>query len=167
MIIGVLSDTHLSTRARKLPFVLLEGLRHADVIIHAGDWFTMDVYEELSALAPVVGVAGNGDGDEITARFGMKRTVEYEGVRIGIVHGHEGPGKSTPERARLAFRDDPPDLIIFGHSHIPLLESIGDTVLFNPGSPTDKRRQPNYSFGIVSARNGKFEARHHYYPIPT
>ncbi|TMV52133.1 metallophosphoesterase [Paenibacillus mesophilus] len=163
MIIGVVSDTHLSTRARKLPSVLMEGLRHADVIIHAGDWFTTDVYEELSALAPVVGVAGNGDGDDIINRFGMKRTVEYEGVRIGIVHGHEGPDRSTPERARLAFRDDPQDLIVFGHSHIPLLEKIGDTVLFNPGSPTDKRRQLKYSFGIVTARNGTFEAEHRYY----
>jgi putative phosphoesterase len=144
----------------------MEGLRHSDVIIHAGDWFTIDVYEELSALAPVVGVAGNGDGDELIRRFGMKRTVEYEGVRIGIVHGHEGPGKSTPERARLAFRDGTPDLIVFGHSHIPLLEKIGDALLFNPGSPTDKRRQPTYSFGIVTVRNGTFEAEHRYYSNP-
>jgi putative phosphoesterase len=163
MKIGIVSDTHLSGGGRKLPHALIEGLRDCDAILHAGDWVAMDVYEELSRLAPVYGVAGNGDGEELIRRFGMKRTVEFGGVRIGIVHGHEGTGRTTPERALLAFRDDPQHLIVFGHSHIPLSERRGETLLFNPGSPTDKRRQPNYSFGLVMIHGGSLHAEHRYY----
>ncbi|MEF3304929.1 metallophosphoesterase family protein [Paenibacillus sp. GYB003] len=163
MIVGVVSDTHVPGKSRGLPRELIEGICRADAIVHAGDWLTLDVYEELSAIAPVYGVAGNGDGDEIVRRFGWKTTVELGGVRIGIVHGHTGKGRSTPERARLAFADERPDLIVFGHSHIPLLEREGPTVLFNPGSPTDKRRQPRYSYGIVTIRGGSFEAEHRFF----
>ena len=165
MKIGIVSDTHLSA-GRKLPAKLLEGLQGADAIVHAGDWVTMDAYEQLSRIAPVHGVAGNCDGEELIRRFGMRATIEIGGVRIGIVHGHEGPGRSTPERARLAFRDTSPDLIVFGHSHIPLQEVKDGIMLFNPGSPTDKRRQPSYSFGIVTiedGKDGKFTAEHCFY----
>lgn len=168
MKIGVVSDTHLSGRGRKLPEALLDAFRQADVIVHAGDWVSMDVYEQLAAIAPVYGVAGNCDGEELIRKFGFVRNVECSGVRIGIVHGHEGPGRTTPERARLAFRDDPPDLIVFGHSHIPYMERAGQTLLFNPGSPTDKRRQPLYSFGIVTvAEGGGLQAEHRYFSAPT
>lgn len=163
MRIGIVSDTHLAA-GRSLPEALVEGLRGTDAILHAGDWFSPDVYERLAELAPAVyGVAGNGDGDEIVRLFGMKTTVELAGVRFGIVHGHEGPGKTTPERARLAFRGAMPDLIVFGHSHIPLLERSDGTALFNPGSPTDKRRQPAYSYGIVTIEGGRFRAEHCFY----
>lgn len=163
MIIGVVSDTHLTGRSRKLPPVLIEGLRLADAILHAGDWMTLDVYEELSRIAPVQGVAGNGDGEEIIRHFGMKRVAVCEGIRIGIVHGHEGTGRTTPERARRAFLEDPPDIVVFGHSHIPLKEQAGSVLLFNPGSPTDKRRQPLYSYGLIHIRDGEFTAEHHFF----
>lgn len=163
MLIGVVSDTHITGRGRKLPPVLIEGLSQVDAIIHAGDWMTLDVYEELSKLAPVQGVAGNGDGDEVSRYFGMKRIADYAGIRIGIVHGHEGPGKTTPERARLAFRDDTPDIVVFGHSHIPMQKRAGSVLLFNPGSPTDKRRQPLYSYGLIHIRDGEFAAEHRYF----
>ncbi|GAA3406454.1 metallophosphoesterase [Paenibacillus hodogayensis] len=159
MRIGIVSDTHLSG-GRRLPVPLLDGLQGVDAIIHAGDWVTLDVYEELSAIAPVYGVAGNGDGEELVRRFGKKTTVEFDGVRFGVVHGHEGPGRSTPERARLAFREQACDVVVFGHSHIPFSEKDGGLLLFNPGSPTDKRRQPRYSFGIVTTGSGTFEAEH-------
>ncbi|WP_409347026.1 metallophosphoesterase family protein [Paenibacillus sp. MBLB4367] len=163
MIIGIVSDTHITGRARSLPDALVQGLRQVDAIIHAGDWVTMEVAEELSKFAPIHGVAGNGDGEELVRRFGRKTIVEFQGVRIGIVHGHEGPGKSTPERASRAFHDERTDLIVFGHSHIPFMERNGQTVLFNPGSPTDKRRQPDYSFGMLTIHDGKFSVNHHFF----
>ncbi|RKN86425.1 metallophosphoesterase family protein [Paenibacillus ginsengarvi] len=166
MIVGVLSDTHLSGRSRGLPRTMMTAFREVDVILHAGDWVTLDVYEELSKLAPVYGVAGNGDPEAIVQRFGLKTTVECGGVRIGLVHGHTGPGKTTPERAIRAFADDKPDLIVFGHSHIPLLEKSGQTVLFNPGSPTAKRRQPAYSYGLVTINGTAFEAKHVFFADP-
>lgn len=166
MLIGVVSDTHLTGRSVRLPAALVETFRRVDAIVHAGDWVTADVYDELVKLAPVHGVAGNGDGEALVRRFGLKKSLELGGVRIGLVHGHVGPGRTTPERARLAFRDERPDLILFGHSHIPLLEKHGETVLFNPGSPTRKRRQPQYSFGLVAIENGKFRAEHVFFSDP-
>lgn len=162
--IGIISDTHMPGRGRKLPESLIESFRGVDAILHAGDWLTMDVYEQLAALAPTDGVSGNGDGDDIVRRFGWKKLLEIGGVRIGIVHGHEGPGKTTPERALLAFRGERPDLIVFGHSHIPYHQREGPTLLFNPGSPTDKRRQPHGSYGIVTIRDGSIEAEHRFVP---
>lgn len=163
--IGVVADTHMPGRVNKLPDALVNGLQQVDAIIHAGDWVTMEAADELAKLAPLHGVTGNGDGEELHRRFGSRKVVMFEGVRIGIVHGHEGPGRSTPERARRAFADESVDLIVFGHSHIPFLEKLGGTVLFNPGSPTDKRRQPNYSYGIVTVDGGSFSASHHYFSL--
>jgi hypothetical protein len=166
LIVGILSDTHLPARGKQLPETLLERFRGADLILHAGDWLNMDVYETLSALAPVEGVAGNGDGDDIVRRFGKKKLLELAGIRVGLVHGHEGPGRTTPERAFAAFRVEKPDLVVFGHSHIPYLSEAEGTLLFNPGSPTDKRRQPRYSFGILTIRNGQFSVEHCYFDKP-
>lgn len=166
MIVAVVADTHLK-EAGKLPAALRKGLHGVDLIVHAGDWVSMDVVRELSELAPVEGVAGNGDGEAIARRFGKRKLLELEGIRCGLVHGHEGVGRTTPERALRAFRDDRPELIVFGHSHIPLLEQAGETTLFNPGSPTDKRRQTAYSFGIVNIRGGKWTAEHRFYTDKT
>ncbi|PYI55422.1 metallophosphoesterase family protein [Paenibacillus flagellatus] len=164
MIVGVVSDTHMPARARKLPSALVEGLKGADLILHAGDWVSSDVCEELAQLAPIEGVYGNGDGGDIVSRFGARKTLDLDGVRVGLVHGHEGPGRTTPERALFAFREElPPDVIVFGHSHVPLLEQVGGTTLFNPGSPTDKRRQPLYSYGILTIRGGTFTAEHRFF----
>lgn len=144
----ILSDTHISARARHLPKILLDACQDADLILHAGDWQTLDVFFELSAYAETVGVAGNVDPWDIVDRFGKKKTLTVENLKIGIVHG-DGIGKTTEERAWEAFANEDVDLIIFGHSHIPVMKLRDDVTLFNPGSPTDKRRQEQYSFGIL------------------
>lgn len=149
MKIVVLSDTHMPKKAQQLPERLKEELPSADLIIHAGDWQTLEVYEELKKYAPVKGVYGNVDGEEIQAQFPYKQIVEVEGKRIGLVHGH-GEKKTTEKRVVEAFEGEEPDLIIFGHSHLPLLRFVKKTMLFNPGSVTDKRRLPSYSFGILT-----------------
>ena len=146
----ILSDTHIPGRAKHLPKTLLSACEGANLIIHAGDWQTLDVFFELSAYAETVGVAGNVDPWEIVDRFGKKKVLTVENLKIGIIHG-DGLRKTTEQRALDAFEADGVDLIIFGHSHIPLKKETAGVTLFNPGSPTDKRSQQQYSFGILEA----------------
>ncbi|MCA0972338.1 metallophosphoesterase [Halobacillus litoralis] len=158
----VLSDTHIPKKAKQLPERLTEELTAADRIIHAGDWQTLDVYEELKTFAPVHGVYGNVDGEEIQSVFPEKQIIETGGFRIGIVHGH-GEKKTTEKRVVEAFEGEELDLIVFGHSHLPLLRFVKNTMLFNPGSVTDKRRLPRYSFGILTLGE-ELHAEHVFFP---
>lgn len=141
-------DTHLPRFGRTLPGPLVEGLEHADLILHAGDLTDPFVLDALKGFAPTVAVAGNNDGPELQGRLGAVRIVEVEGLRIGLTHGHAGPGRTTPERARRTFADVDPavDAVAFGHSHQPIVERHDGLWLLNPGSPTDRRRQPRFSY---------------------
>ncbi|MGA9290287.1 MAG: metallophosphoesterase family protein [Anaerobacillus sp.] len=150
----ILSDTHMPRMAKKLPNPLLEELKSADLLIHVGDWQTKDVYEELKLYAPVTGVYGNVDESFFYKEFEKKIILELEGHRIGITHGH-GKGKTTEKRALDQFQGEEVDLILFGHSHIPLHKEYDGRIIFNPGSPTDKRRQPQYSFGKMVLHHGE------------
>ncbi|WP_409299024.1 metallophosphoesterase family protein [Peribacillus sp. SCS-26] len=165
MKIVVLSDTHMPRKGRVLPDQLKTELGNCELIIHGGDWKTLDVYEELSAYGEVRGVHGNVDGEDIKKLFPEKIIVESGGVRIGVTHGH-GKGLTTERRARAAFVDEEVHAVIFGHSHIPLLKKEGGILIFNPGSPTDKRRQPRYSFGILTIEEGTVSARHVFFEKP-
>lgn len=160
--IGIISDTHMPKRAKKFPQELLVGLKGVDLIIHAGDWQTIDVYHELSRYAPVEGVYGNVDDDRIKDKFEKKKIFEFGFVRVGVVHGH-GQGKTTEKRVIDTFSDDTVDIIIFGHSHIPIKKFVNRTWIFNPGSPTDKRRQPQYSYGFLEINETEFTLKHYYY----
>lgn len=146
MIIGVLSDTHMPRKCKELPLTMLKGLEKADLIIHAGDLTELRVMNQLSQIAPVIAVAGNNDPPEVIEMLGYKKTWEVRGHKMGLFHGH-GSGKKTVERAFKAFTDV--DCIVFGHSHIPYCEKHQGILLFNPGSPTDKRRQAQYSYGLL------------------
>ncbi|WP_085521893.1 metallophosphoesterase family protein [Tuberibacillus sp. Marseille-P3662] len=154
----VLADTHMPKRAQLLPEFLAPYLREADLIIHAGDWQTRELYDELRSYAPVEGVAGNVDTADMIERLGYQKRLIHQGYQIGLVHGHGEKG-TTERRAYEAFVDDPPDIIIFGHSHIPYLRYHRKTLMFNPGSPTDKRRMPYFSFGVLSLGE-TFSAEH-------
>lgn len=164
MLIGVVSDTHMPRMAKSLPAPLVQAFRKADLILHAGDWTDLRVWEELRQLAPVEGVAGNNDGPEIAKRFGLRKVIRIGGIAIGLVHGHGvGARTGTEERAIRAFRDDAVDCIVYGHSHIPVLKEVDGVLIFNPGSPTDKRRQPQYSFGMLEIAEGRIQAKHIFY----
>ncbi|MFC4410398.1 metallophosphoesterase family protein [Chungangia koreensis] len=152
MKIVILGDTHMPKMGKKFPERLRKELDNADLILHTGDWQTIDVVENLSVYAPIKGVVGNVDGEDIQKRFPEKLIVELPSLRIGLTHGH-GRGKTTEKRAMDTFKDEPIDLLIFGHSHIPIHRKVGDLTIFNPGSPTDKRRQPHYSFGLLKSSN--------------
>lgn len=162
MKIILISDTHMPRMAKRIPSRLAEELETSDFILHAGDWQTLELADELSRYAPVDGVAGNTDPPEIGKQFGRKKLLTLDGLRIGIVHG-DGTGGTTPGRALDAFKDERPDLILFGHSHIPFMEERDGILLFNPGSPTDKRRQPQFSFGVLETGDGDPRPRHVFY----
>ncbi|MFL5755085.1 MAG: metallophosphoesterase family protein [Chloroflexota bacterium] len=161
MRIGVVSDTHLPRFGRTLPPPLVAALREADVhlILHLGDWTDALAIPLLEAVAPVDGVAGNNDGADLVARLGRRKIVELDGARMGLTHGDLGIGPSTPERAVRTFEADDVSAVLFGHSHIPLLERLpGGRVVLNPGSPTDKRRQRRYSWALLEIADGAIEA---------
>jgi putative phosphoesterase len=162
MKVVILSDTHIPKRAKQLPEALKKGLQEAGLILHAGDWQTPDVYEVLRKYAPVEGVAGNVDGEEIISLFGRKKIVAVENIRIGLVHG-DGVHKTTEKRVYEAFAEENVDVIVFGHSHIPLMKELGGRILFNPGSPTDKRRQPQYSYGVLTVTGEDMRLEHIYF----
>ncbi|CAM4385329.1 metallophosphoesterase family protein [Paenibacillus tarimensis] len=152
MKIVITGDTHMPRSAKQLPSRLIDELRVAELIIHTGDWCSLEVVEMLEAYAPVKGVKGNNDGHDIFMRYPSRSTVEADGFRLGVVHG-DGTKGSTASRACAAFAEDNVDAIIFGHSHIPLHDIKNGVHLFNPGSPTDKRKQSRFSFGVLETRD--------------
>ena len=163
MRIGLVSDTHLGASAARLPAALAQGLQGVDYILHAGDWTHPGVVRLLEEIAPVDGVAGNNDGPELVERFGRRKVVELGGCRIGIVHGDLGRGRWTEQKAQSNFEEGSVELILFGHSHAPYRKLAGGTLLFNPGSPVQKRRQPRYSYGLLEVTGGRLRAEHHYF----
>ena len=143
----LLSDTHLPRFGRALPDFVRTACADADLVLHAGDHTEPFVLELLAGLARTEAVAGNNDPPELVERLGFNCVVEVEGVRIGLTHGHLGPGRTTLDRALAAFAAADPRVsaIAFGHSHQPLIERRDGIWLLNPGSPTDRRRQPTFS----------------------
>lgn len=163
MKIAVLSDTHLR-EGQSLPQWVWKQCEGVDLIIHAGDVVSPSLLIDLEQIAPLEVVQGNCDGWEL-ARLPQRKLITCEEVAIGVTHGAHGPGRTTPERAMRTFDNDKVDLIIFGHSHIPYQEKQGEILLFNPGSPTDKRRQPKYSMGIVHIQGNEIKAEHIYFSV--
>ena len=164
--VALIGDTHLPRFGRVLPVPLTRALAHADQILHAGDITDAFVLEALANLAPTDAVAGNNDPPELVARLGTARVVETDGVRIGLTHGHAGRGRTTPERAWNTFAgaDPPVDAIGFGHSHQPMVERRDEVWMLNPGSPTDRRRQPAFSFLWLEVDGGSLTPRLVTYP---
>jgi hypothetical protein len=163
-VVGVVSDTHLPRFGRVLPRALVAGLRdeHVDWILHCGDMTDLLAVELCAAIAPVEAVAGNNDGSDIRKRFGRKKIVTIEDVRIGLIHGDGA--HAAPRNAFDAFAGESVDVICFGHSHRPLREQRGRLLMLNPGSPTDKRMNPRYSYAIMRFDAGRIvESRLHYY----
>lgn len=149
MKIGVLSDTHIPGRGRVLPARIFDAFADVAMILHAGDVASLQVLDDLRTLAPVYAVRGNVDPPELWPQLPMRREVSAGEVRIGLIHGHGTLGR-TEERAREAFRDADVACIVFGHSHDPLCEMREGVLLFNPGSPTDRRRQAQHSYGMLT-----------------
>ena len=155
MVIAVISDTHLPRGSRRIPDACLERLRAADLVIHAGDIATREVLDDLRECNPRVdAVFGNVDTAELRRSLPESRVVDADGARIAVVHD-AGPSTGRLKRMRKRFPDA--DAVVFGHSHIPLHERDADNgfQIFNPGSPTDRRRQPTHTMGMAEATNGE------------
>ena len=154
MVIAVVSDTHLPLGRRRLPDACLEHLMGADLIVHAGDVVTGQVLEEIASLGPTVhAVHGNVDEADLQDRLPETEVVEAGDARIGIIHD---AGPARDRLARLRRRFPTADAVVFGHSHLPLLETGEDGfAIFNPGSPTERRRAPHHTMGIATVAGGR------------
>ena len=151
--IAVVSDTHMPGRGRMLPPACAERLRAADLIVHAGDWSDMATVALIRGMGPpVVGVHGNVEEAAVRAALPATAEVEAGGLRIGVVHDG-GPAAGRRESLRRRFPGV--DLVVFGHSHIPLLDAAPDGfMILNPGSPTDRRRQPRHTMAEIALEDG-------------
>ncbi len=128
------------------------------LVLHAGDLSTAAVLEDLRALGPpLAAVHGNIDSAELRRLLPERQVVEAAGVRIGLIHD-AGPAKGRLGRMRMAFPEC--DAVVFGHSHIPLHEESDGFQIFNPGSPTDRRRQPRHSMGLALVTDGRVSFQH-------
>jgi putative phosphoesterase len=159
MLIAAISDTHLPRGRRRIPEACLERLAEADLILHAGDISTAEVLEEIEAIGPPVrAVHGNIDAPELLEALPEALEVRTPGgARIGMVHD-AGPSTRRLERMRKRFPEA--NAVVFGHSHIPLHEERDGFQIFNPGSPTDRRRQPRHTMGIARAAEGRVTFEH-------
>lgn len=147
MIIGVISDTHIQSAEDMLPQKVHEIFQGVDMIIHAGDILIEEVIIELETIAPVYIVAGNNDNWLLHQKYGTRKLLTVNHKKIGITHGYGR--KKTFLNAYAEFLDEKVDCIVYGHSHAPHNEIIDGVLFFNPGSPTNKRVQAQYSVGLL------------------
>ncbi len=149
----VLSDTHVHPGGRRrLPDAAYAELAAADAVLHAGDVVSGDLLDELSGFGPVHAVLGNND-HTLVGRLPERLLVDVDGVRIGLVHD-SGTTAGRPARLRRWFPDA--DVVVFGHSHDPIdAEGVDGQRLFNPGSATERRRQPHHSLGVLEVADGR------------
>src|SRR5215212_9016289 len=157
MLVAVISDTHMPRGARRLPDAFVERIRGADLLLHGGAFMTLEVLRELEAIGPpLVGVHGNVDSAELRRLLPAERVVKVGEARIGMVHD-AGPRPGRLERMRVRFGDRA-DAVVFGHSHLPLHERAADGFqIFNPGSPTERRRAPSHTMGLARIEGSTVE----------
>jgi uncharacterized protein len=155
MLVAVISDTHMAGGRRRLPERCVELIRTSDLLVHAGDIMSVEALVEFEAIGtPLRAITGNMDGWELRDRLPHELELELEGSRIATVHD-AGPAAGRLARMRRRFPDA--DAVVFGHSHIPLHEQDGDFQIFNPGSPTERRRAPHHAMGMASIETGVVE----------
>ena len=147
--IGLVADTHRwSGRRLGLPEQLLRGLDGCELILHAGDFNAMWVYDELAEIAPVFGVHGNNDEADVVKQMPLQRFFTAGTYRLGLVHGHV-PGR-TARQSALEAMGGTVDCVVYGHSHIPDVSREDGLLLVNPGSPTQKRWGPDHCYAIMT-----------------
>jgi putative phosphoesterase len=151
--VAVISDTHMVAGGRRqLPERCVELVQESDLLLHAGDIMSVETLLELEAIGPPVrAITGNMDGWELRDRLPGELELELDGARVAMLHD-AGPSAGRLARMRRRFPDA--DAVVFGHSHIPLHERDGDFQIFNPGSPTERRRAPHHSMGLARIAAG-------------
>jgi putative phosphoesterase len=155
MLIAIIADTHMPRGSRRLPAACVERIARADLLLHAGDFATLTVLRELEAIGPpLAGVHGNVDSGELRRLLPAERVIEAAGARIALTHD-AGPRAGRLERMRRRFGDRA-DALVFGHSHLALHERAEDGFqIFNPGSPTERRRAPRHTMGVAVAEGAE------------
>ncbi|MDY6794863.1 MAG: metallophosphoesterase family protein [Actinomycetota bacterium] len=152
--IGLVADTHIPKVAPNLPAYLLDVLSGVDLILHAGDLVEVSVLERLRELAPTRAVAGNMDRPEVRAVLPEREVMDLEGARVGLIHGWGSP--FGIER-RVLSRFQGMDVVVFGHTHKPLVEKRKGTLLVNPGTPNDRRFSKRLSCARLTIKDGEVE----------
>lgn len=153
MLLAVISDTHLPRGARRIPDACFERLAAADLILHAGDFVSAEALEQIAGIGPPLhAVQGNVDSADVRRRLPAELTMDVDGVEIGMLHD-AGPTRGRVERMRARFPGAA--AVVFGHSHIPLHDEHDGFQVFNPGSPTDRRRQPRHTMGLARVEKGR------------
>jgi putative phosphoesterase len=153
VLVAVISDTHMPRGQRRLPGECVARCAAADLILHGGDVMTATTLAEIELIGPpVLAVQGNVDDEDLRRELPVERMVEAGGARIGMVHD-AGPAKGRLRRMRGRFPDAA--AVVFGHSHIPLHEEEDGFQIFNPGSPTERRRQPAHTMGEARIEDGR------------
>jgi uncharacterized protein len=157
VLIAIISDTHMPRGDRRLPEAFVERIAGADLLLHAGDFSTMEVLRELERIGPpLAGVHGNVDTAEVRRFLPAACVVGLEGPRIAMVHD-AGPAAGRLDRMRARFGGRV-DAVVFGHSHLPLHERADDGFqIFNPGSPTERRRAPSHTMGMARVEGSTVE----------
>jgi putative phosphoesterase len=156
-VVGVISDTHINPRGgRVLPLEVLHLFERfeVDLLVHAGDANCEDVLERLAQIAPLIAVPGNNENAFLQRALPQTVTLTIGPHRVGIIHGHQG---TSARQAAHAEFNGVVDFVMYGHSHIPKIEKIGETIYFNPGSATDRRWNEHYGVGIVRFTDEKIE----------
>lgn len=154
MRIAVIADTHMPRGNRRLPDRCLAELDAADLILHAGDLSEASVLAQIAERGHVVAVHGNVDSAELRRELPESIELDAGGATIAMVHD-AGPAKGRLERMRARFPDA--DAVVFGHSHMPLHEERDGFQIFNPGSPTERRRAPGHTMGVATVSAGSIE----------
>jgi len=155
MRLAIIADTHMAGGRRRLPDRCVELIASSDLLVHAGDVMTPEALAEIEAIGPPVrAVTGNMDGWELRARLPESDEIDVGGTTLAVVHD-AGPSAGRLERLRRRFPGAA--AVVFGHSHIPLHERDGGFQIFNPGSPTERRRAPAHSMGLAHAQDGRIE----------
>lgn len=157
VVIGVISDTHISTPRSREAVRMALGLferRKVELILHGGDVGPSSLLSEMAAIAPVVAVRGNADSLELIETLPDQIRIHAGERTILLMHGHHG---KTARATALSAVGPDVDVIVFGHSHQPLIEKHDDTVLFNPGSPTERRWGPHFGVGLLSVTDEGIE----------
>jgi putative phosphoesterase len=155
--LALIADTHLPRGGRRLPEPCVEALRAADLIVHAGDFIAGTVLAELRELGPIAAVHGNVDSPELRRELPEALRLDLEGTTLAVIHD-AGPAKGRLARLQARFPDA--DAVVFGHSHMPVHEERDGFQIFNPGSPTERRRAQHRSMGEATVSGGRIEFRH-------
>lgn len=157
MKIGVISDTHIPRQAKELPKVIFEHFKGIDLILHAGDLTSLNVLDELRQITPnVEAVIGNMDEESVV--LPVKKILNAGGLRIGLMHGWGAP-MGLRNRIWNEFKDDAPNVIVFGHTHQPEKAVMHNVLFLNPGSPTDKIFTSVNSIALLNIEDGKADAQ--------